>query len=539
MKTEIIVLLLIIAFGLFLCFAFFYGPGLLAGSDPITYSNVAYLLLAHGPRASQDGIFGTKYILIGGISLFYLLLGTGPFPAALFGVATFIGTIVLLYLIGKSLYGYRVGLVAAFLYSFYPMAVLLSPSVGDDVPMTFFAVLAVFLLVKGAMDNKNRKGYYIFSGFAGVLSFGVSASGAIILVFIMAFLIVKFLYEIGYQRLLDIVSLLLGIVMCLMLIAIFSYLQSGNPTYAFTTVYSCYASGNYTNGNGGNSLCPSQSGYADQLSSYISFALPYNFSNIYNAVYSIPNPEQFLKEISTPQHSTNSYDYFSGYFFYFAIAAALILIFKYDKRLVFPGSWFFITFLYLSFGTTSLLKYETILPDYRYSLLCTPPIMLIIALGAVRLYDDSKKSKKYMAICALVLLFLFLILTSLYLIKYVGYSENNTPLYRIRQIGSFIDSLPQNASVIATDYIYPILYAYGGDSHSASFMGIGSYSCSNIPDHTYIVAALNQSYQSRCLLSLVFQPARSPEYLENYTLFSSNPVFPNANDYNLVVYYKN
>ncbi len=71
------------------------------------------------------------------------------------------GTVILTFFIAKELYGSTVGLVAAALLSVNPLHWCMSTRVLNDIPLTFFVYLSVFLL----MRNKKAL-FYLFSFFS-------------------------------------------------------------------------------------------------------------------------------------------------------------------------------------------------------------------------------------------------------------------------------------------------------------------------------------------------------------------------------------
>jgi hypothetical protein len=70
--------------------------------------------------------------------------------AAIFGIAT----VLLVYEIGRLLYGHRTGLVSAALLAVMPYHVVTSRQVLLDVPMVFFATLTLYLLARYALGGR-------------------------------------------------------------------------------------------------------------------------------------------------------------------------------------------------------------------------------------------------------------------------------------------------------------------------------------------------------------------------------------------------
>lgn len=104
------------------------------------------------------------------ITAFFLLIFSPQVKLAQF-IATpfFLGTIYLTYLLGKELYKNAwIGLFAAFLLSFYQAVYNDSRWLLLDIPMTFFALLAVYLFIRS--NNFENKKYTILSFVATMLS---------------------------------------------------------------------------------------------------------------------------------------------------------------------------------------------------------------------------------------------------------------------------------------------------------------------------------------------------------------------------------
>jgi len=75
----------------------------------------------------------------------------GRLIAAAFGVAT----VLMIYLIGKLLYGSRAGYVAAMIAAAMPYLVLVNRQILLDGPMTFFATLSLYLMCRYASDGRH------------------------------------------------------------------------------------------------------------------------------------------------------------------------------------------------------------------------------------------------------------------------------------------------------------------------------------------------------------------------------------------------
>jgi 4-amino-4-deoxy-L-arabinose transferase-like glycosyltransferase len=104
-------------------------------------------------------------------TVFYLL---GRILTALLGI----GTILMLYLIGKKMYGLRVGAAAALFLIFSPEHNKNSHEMTVDVPMIFFLVLAFYFI--WLIYKKGETKYYLLAGLFAGLGTAVKFGGQIL-----------------------------------------------------------------------------------------------------------------------------------------------------------------------------------------------------------------------------------------------------------------------------------------------------------------------------------------------------------------------
>jgi len=107
---------------------------------------------------------------------------SGRFVAAAFGV----GTVVLAYLLGRELYGRRVGMTTAAVVALMPYMTIVSRQVLLDGPMTFFATLALYLLARYA--GTGRPVWLYATGGALGLTFLSKETGGILVGAVFLFL---------------------------------------------------------------------------------------------------------------------------------------------------------------------------------------------------------------------------------------------------------------------------------------------------------------------------------------------------------------
>ncbi len=136
--------------------------------------------------------------------------GVSDLRARLVAVAVGIGTIYLVYKLGKLLYGTNVGLVAALFLAFMPYHTIVSRQVLLDGPMVFCSTLTLYLLAHFALSQ--RPIWLYVTGIGMGLTFLAKETGIILVGSIYAFLAIS--REIRV-RILDVV--ISGVLMAMMM----------------------------------------------------------------------------------------------------------------------------------------------------------------------------------------------------------------------------------------------------------------------------------------------------------------------------------
>jgi 4-amino-4-deoxy-L-arabinose transferase-like glycosyltransferase len=88
------------------------------------------------------------------LSLVYRLFGFSDLAGRLLAVMFGLGTVAVVYAIGRLLYGPRVGFAAALLMAVMPYDVVVSRQVLLDGPMTFFATVSIYLVARYAQTHR-------------------------------------------------------------------------------------------------------------------------------------------------------------------------------------------------------------------------------------------------------------------------------------------------------------------------------------------------------------------------------------------------
>lgn len=510
-KLGYFVLFLILVLGAYLSVAFFYGPSWINGSDSYIYITNARMLASGQTIAFQPPIDNdVKFLLFAGIESFYLLFGYGTLSSALFGVLCFLGTIVVIYLIGRKIHSANAGLLAAFLYAIFPLVVTQSSIVGDDVPLAFLISGAALFAVYASDKGRYSKLYYALSGFVAAISYLVVAEGAIGTLFIIAFLGIAALTERSRKNTEGVLLCIAGIGLALLVILVLALLVYGNPLHIFETVNADLGPTALTSG----------------FLTYASYMFPSGLAqaSFLTGFFLVPSQAGFSAMLSY----IDRYDYSTMAFGYFGFAFVLSVIYfavKREKRAIMPLVWFSVIFLYLGFGSQSLLKYLPLTSIERYLIVLCPAVVLAIGIAladvmkAIRNETRAVRTSAYVII-AYVLFSMAAI--SYFSIEYIQYSQYMAILPLV-QIGGYVNSLGTGSVIIGP--IDAPWYTYTNYSHTMLFDGYvadGS-NCNAVMNFTlnqsdYLVGLRDGNYSS-CGFSIAFNP--SPDAaLANYTLMS-------------------
>jgi hypothetical protein len=156
-------------------------------SDEAVYAGQAASLAGDPELSPFFPIFRAHPLLFQGmLSVVYHFGGVSTLAGRLMSAAFGLGTVVLLYFIGRLLYDRRVGFVAALIGSVMPYLVVVNRQILLDGPMTFFATLALYLMARFA-QSLQPVWLYAASGVLG-LTFLAKETSILLLGGVYAFL---------------------------------------------------------------------------------------------------------------------------------------------------------------------------------------------------------------------------------------------------------------------------------------------------------------------------------------------------------------
>ncbi len=334
-----LLLISIVLFGLLLRLIFFSGMGI---SDDLYYSYAA----THLNTLQKDTLM-VRVGIIYPTALSYAIFGVNDLSAVAFVLLTSLAGIVLIYYFGKLLFTPRIGILAAFLLSFFPMDVIYSTKLLSDIPSAFFMALGVYLFLYAQRKSPRYSAWwYIGSGICIGVGYVIRESALLIALFFMLYII----YHKKIKKEYFLVAA--GVLLILLLESLYFYARTGD------------------------------------------FLFRNNAS------------QEYLKEALIKENYFGRLDFPKGLlhypfmiatnplimmYYFFMILAIFFCLHRKKKESYILLLWFLPLLLYLSFGSASLLSYSPFKATERYLCIVTIPSILLMAYFLMAKHELTKK----------------------------------------------------------------------------------------------------------------------------------------------------
>lgn len=180
---------IIILLALALRLLFFVG---MARTDDYHYAQAAYNLANGSYQVSGGSLHHqARLAIVLPVAASFHLLGVNEYAAELWPLVCSLGSIIVIFYLGKLLFGQRTGLVAALLLSFFPLEVLYSTQLLPDVIQPFLLAMSVLFFLKGQDANSSSASYTwsCLSWLTIGAAFFARESGVVIVLFHVAYIL--------------------------------------------------------------------------------------------------------------------------------------------------------------------------------------------------------------------------------------------------------------------------------------------------------------------------------------------------------------
>ena len=378
-------LIVILAFALFLRLYFQSG---IIGSGDVFHTIYAHQIVngSYHPTP-QDVHYSTRIAFIYPMAFFFKIFGVNEASSYLFSLITSLLGIPLIYFLGTFFFDRKIGILSAFLLSFYPLDVINASAALPDIPHSFFMGVSILLFFVGRNQALTFKKVfsYLACGICIGIAYYMKTSALLVFVFLLFFglyelLIIKrnlkFIKRFEWNYL----FVFLGFVIAYLLGLALIYHASGDPFLSekqFDNAYTISQEKLY-NYNSGIKLL-------GRLFLHFPFMMltNYNFGLFFALV-------------------------FASSFFYLYLTAKGKSI---KKNLFIVILWLYSMLAYINFGPTALSfsNYLLLPATPRYLTVLTYPSLLLAAT-----FISEKKFSKYAKASIFILLLTSLLLIGFY-----------------------------------------------------------------------------------------------------------------------------
>ncbi|NQT30247.1 MAG: glycosyltransferase family 39 protein [Candidatus Saganbacteria bacterium] len=423
-------LLAILLFALFLRVWFFVGLVSADPQDDGIYYNNAFIIFKEGGlnlskykdlpadyQANPAETFSFRSLVIYPVAGFFKLFGPSEVSAALFSLFTSLAMVVLIFYMGKLLFNVKVGLLASFLLSFYPLNVIYATRILGDIPLAFFVGLCVLLFLLAG--KKKKPLFYLFSGVA----LGVAYLVKITALIVIPVLLIKVVLDCIRTKKIDFYAsfFVCGFLLVFLFEAAFFYSQSGDPFLNYHI----------------NSSALINKYVVEPVGIWAPFSKIKIYYNTGTPIYHIKH----LFFLASHRSNVN----LVGLFGIFGAIAVIYSLLK--RKNIFIVLWLLFLFFYFEFGCVSVkwqngaLAYLMIFKDPRFLTMLTIPLLLLVSF----LLMELKRFK-----------FVLLVLIGLLFFSSLYYVNEDHKFYRgslapLRQVAEFVREHP--ADTFFGDYL--------------------------------------------------------------------------------------
>ena len=461
-------------------------------SEEYAYAGLA-LNAIHG-QVNLQQIDASRLLQYLPIAAFYEAFGVGIYTSSAWNMVCFLGTVLVAFLIGRELYGPITGLTSALLASFFTPIVKVSSTLDIVMSMAFFISLVMLALLYGR--NRGSKAWMFAAGV-----FVVAAQLTIPIALIAAAALALYLVlELARKKieLKLVLYVLAGAAVAAAVVLAFSYSVSGNPISIATLNGAYYSNLTMTDTAYGIIGAPIvyANGSKNDLFGWYMHYYPgqmFEYSAMQAIVGGILHGNITLWSVWQQLYSQAM---IAGFYFYAALAAAIYLTIRWDRRLYYPLMWLAVGFLFLQFapqgGTLSPFRYILIFRDVRYLTALAVPTSVLIAVALSRFVSGKGHgakglTKRKIRISLAIAAVAFLIITSIPA-NIEWHSYIYTEYYSLHALAGIIQHTGGITTVYYPSVDWPDMIVYLHDSSQLNLQMLdGISNCTYFAAGSYVV----------------------------------------------------
>lgn len=356
-----IFILLILFFSILLSLSFFLG---ISNPDGFAYCQIAdNFNKGIFDITRETSVYSFRYPLWFPIAIFFRIFGVTDLSASLWPILCSVGSVILIYLLGKLLFDKATGLLGALLLSFFPISLATATEPVPDHLIQLLTATAIYLFLRIEKKKTGLIPYFLIGLLIGIASLAREIA-ILTLVFFLVYIL--FISRLNYKRIYILICIFFGVIAVFLLEIIFYYFMVGNPFLRFHIL-------------------------SKIVRLYRELPGTFHFSLLYY-------PKTLLG--LTREGLAN----FSFFFHLFGFSLLFCFMTKKSRQIIIPLLWLLPLFLYLEFGMMDL-GYLKIIKEPRYLLLVSIPWILILAFS-IRKWTFNSKFRLRLSVIALSMLFI-------------------------------------------------------------------------------------------------------------------------------------
>jgi 4-amino-4-deoxy-L-arabinose transferase-like glycosyltransferase len=402
-------LIFILIFALILRLYFFVGIGFNDDSYYLEFAEKIYKGEKFVPLMGVE--WGIRIAVYYPVVFFWKLLGISEISTSLYFILLSLAGIFVTYLLGKELFDEKVGLVASFLMSIFPLDIIYSTQVGPEIPLQFFTVTAMLFFIKSEKTKSFL--YALISGIFVGLSYLAKSVVVLIIPILIFYVFLRAIHNkrglFKYFRKEDLIRYLTFIIGFLIIFVIqlwHFYKLSGEWFYGEKVRHYFFTHDLNSNSD---------------LMWYI--RVMFNLGPFYGWLHDKP---------------------LFGFAYYFVILATAYLLYKKDINSIFLTFWFLFLFAFFEYGLqfycTKIVSYCLYARHPRFLSIFSIPAMLLVA----RFFTfDNNVARRIFFVLSVV----FLLVTSLFYTYQSRIFLRNGMSY-LRETVNYLKTLPEKTIYI-------------------------------------------------------------------------------------------